>query len=96
MAGTTETENKAGPSPPSAYYSPSAVDYGAGEEAGEVCEEEFWAPGAEDGSVSPPRTAGTSRSMQKAVHGDARTGTGEEQEVLILEEYESDFEEEED
>lgn len=69
----------------------------AREEAREVLEETFWAPGAKNELMSPLHTAGACRDIDKAVvHGDGRKEGQEEEGVLILEEYESDFEEEED
>lgn len=102
VAGTAESENIARPAAPSVLFSDhTAGRHGAREEAREVGEEAFWAaPGADDGSVSPTNAANTYGGMQRAVREQDRTERGgeerEERETLVLEEYESDFEDEED
>eukprot|EP00752_Nemacystus_decipiens_P011758 g10434.t1 len=95
LIGTTETSEKT--------VVPGLVGHGARKEAGDVCERASGAPGAEDGPVSPLRSAAACRSTHKAtVYGGDRPTEEEEEEedeeedTLILEEYESDFEEEED
>ena len=98
IIGAAETENTAARPVPPSVCSASPAYHGGGsrEEAEEVCEDPPWATGAGDGAVSPLRTAAACRGRQKAaVCADGSTG-GEEEEVLALEEYESDFEDEED
>eukprot|EP00903_Cladosiphon_okamuranus_P012080 g11340.t1 len=96
VAGSAESESAARPAPPyselSSYDAVGRRDGASRESAGEVGEEAFRAiPGGDDGSVSP-------KDVAKATYrgtSTRRTGGEERGNMLALEEYESDFEDEE-